>query len=130
MCVWVWVCVGVSRWILFTLEESEMPGSAILKLTGPFGSNHQMCHGKNATSWCKGRQDFASINIFLQDWQWMSFRLGLWTSSLQILFLRVCNMRNNCPPSHMIQSIMWSTNRDNKRGRVLSVSPPPDRKCR
>lgn len=45
--VWVWE----SWWILFTLEKSEMLGSPILKLTGPFGSNHHvswkkpLCHG-------------------------------------------------------------------------------------
>lgn len=57
------MCVGEAGRFLFTLEESEMQGSSILKLTGPFGSNHQMCHGKTATSWCEGRQIFASINI-------------------------------------------------------------------
>lgn len=41
-----------------------MLGSPLLKLTGPFGSNHQMCHGKTATSCCWRRQDTASINIF------------------------------------------------------------------
>lgn len=74
-------CVWASRRILFTLEESEMPESPILKLTGPFGNNHQTCHGKTATSWCEGRQYSASINIFLQGWQWTSFWLGLGTCS-------------------------------------------------
>lgn len=54
---------------LFTLEESEMQGSPLLELTGPFGSNHQMCHGKTSTSWREGHQDVASVNIFLQAWQ-------------------------------------------------------------
>lgn len=58
---------------MFTLEESEMPGSPILELTGPFGSNHQTCHGKTVMSWCMGRQDFASINIFFHGWQLTSF---------------------------------------------------------
>ena len=75
------MCVWESQRILFTLEESEMPDSPILKLTGPFGSNHQTCHGNTATSWCKGHQHSASINIFLQGWQWMSFWLGLCTCS-------------------------------------------------
>lgn len=79
---WVWE----SRWILFTLEKSKMLGSPILKLTAPFGSNHQICHGKTAMSWCKRRPDFASINIFFQGWQLMSIWLGLCTwSSFQVV---------------------------------------------
>lgn len=106
-------CVWESQWILFTLEESEMPGSPVLKLTGPFGSNHQMCHGKTATSWCKGRQDVASINIFLQGWQWLSFWLGLCTcvkflsTSLQVIILRVCNKKNNC--LSLVPLSLWRT---------------------
>lgn len=122
---WMCVCVWESLWILFTLEESEMPGSPVLKLTGPFGSNHQMCHGKTATSWCKGRQDVASINIFLQGWQWLSFWLGLCTcvkflsTSLQVIISRACNTKNkNEFPSlslmHTIHSVPWLTNRDKR----------------
>lgn len=75
LCARVWE----SRWILFTLEKSEMLGSPVLKLTGPFGSNHQTCHGKTAMSWCKRRRGFASVNIFFQGWQLMSIWLGLCT---------------------------------------------------
>lgn len=78
LCAWVWE----SRWTLFTLEQSEKLGSPILKLTGPFGSNHQMCHGKKSTvSHCMGCQATASINIFFQGWQLMSMWLGLRTSN-------------------------------------------------
>lgn len=65
-------CVGEPVDFVY-LEESEMLESSRLKLTGPFGSNHQMCHGKTATSWCWGPQQAASINIFPQDWHCMSF---------------------------------------------------------
>lgn len=60
----VCLLICMSRRISFAQEESKAKGSSILKLTGPFGNNHQMCHGKTATSWCKGRQEAASINIF------------------------------------------------------------------
>ncbi len=132
--VCVCVCVWESRWILFTLEESEMPGSPILKLTGPFGSNHQMCHGKNAMSWCKGRQDFASINIFLRGWQWISVWLGFMhikrlSASLRVVFPRVC--LSFFPLAHLHDPKCNAIDKQGqKRGRVLSASPPPDRKFR
>lgn len=120
----VCVCVWESRWILFTLEESEMPGSPILKLTGPFGSNHQMCHGKTAMSLCKGRQDFASINIFLQGWRWMSFWLGLCASSssrqvYRSFFWEFAMRRTIVSLSfhwhtYVCQRGLWSTNRDKR----------------
>lgn len=106
------MCMWESRWSLFTLEESEMQGLPILKLTAPFGSNHQMCHGKTATSWRKGRQDFASINIFLQGWQRMSFWLGLCirSGSAQQVCRLFCNKKiNGTQLQYVIQSVMRST---------------------
>lgn len=123
--VWLhilYMCVWESRWILFTLEESEMPGSPILKLTGPFGSNHQMCHGKTAMSWCKGRQDFASTNIFLRGWQWMSFWPHLCTSSSsrQVVFLKDCKEMNNClslfPLTHLQDPKFTVMDKQRQRG--------------
>lgn len=64
---WVWE----SRWTLFTLEESEKPGSPILKLTGPFGSNHQMCHGKKAP--CHTARDAKPLPASI-----FSFKAGNW----------------------------------------------------
>lgn len=135
------VCVWESWWILFIVEQSETPGSPILKLTGPFGSNHQMCHGKTAMSWHMGRQDPASINIFPQGWQWMSFRLGSCSSSssltgLQVVFLRVRSKTDNCLSASLLalphdpECYVIDKQRQKRRGRVLSVSPPPDRKSR
>ena len=73
MCVCVCVCV-TGRWILFTLVESEFRGLALLILTGPFGNNHQKCHGKsNTSSAATEPKHFASINIFTQSEQWLSF---------------------------------------------------------
>lgn len=64
---WVWE----SRWTLFTIEESEKLGSPILKLTGPFGSNHQMCHGKNAP--CHTARDSKPLPASI-----FSFKVGNW----------------------------------------------------
>lgn len=127
------VCFWESWWILFTLEESEMPGSPLLKLTGPFGSNHQMCHGKTATSWCRGRQDFASVNIFPSKLAVAVILTRLTCSSsslqisLQIVCLEVCKavsqwgITDSLSPSlsdthstYTIQSATWSTNRDKR----------------
>lgn len=113
-------CVGEPMQFVY-LRESEMHGLPILKLTGPFGSNHQMCHGKMVTSWCKGQQDFASINIFPQGWQWKSYLLGLCSCSgfsqqfNRSFYLRVCNKKWNrlsvFSPAHtcVIKSVARST---------------------
>lgn len=63
--LYMWVCE--SWWILFTLEKSEMLGSPILKLTGPFGSNHQMCHGKNHYVMVQGTWGLCQHQYFLSS---------------------------------------------------------------
>lgn len=120
------VCMWESRWMLFTLEESEMQGLPILKLTAPFGSNHQMCHGKTATSWHKGRQDFASINIFLQGWRWMSFWLCLRICSApsQQVYRSFCNEKmNDTHLQYMFQGVTWSTTDKRKEEFYLCHLP-------
>lgn len=62
---------GRAGGLLFTLEESEKPGSPILKLTGPFGSNNQMCHGKKAP--CHTARDAKPLPASI-----FSFKAGNW----------------------------------------------------
>lgn len=65
---------GLKR-ILFTLKLNGMSTLDLLILTGPFGNNHQKCHGKTTTSW-PARGSFTppasifspSFNVFV-DWQ-------------------------------------------------------------
>lgn len=58
------VCMWESHWMLFTLEESEIQGLPILKLTGPFRSNHQMCHGKNRYVMAQGTSRLCQHQYF------------------------------------------------------------------
>lgn len=42
------------------LRESGTLGSPILKVTGPFGTNHQMCHGKKKAQ-CRTAKDAKAL---------------------------------------------------------------------
>lgn len=77
--------------MLFTLEESEMQGLPIFKLTGPFGSNHQMCHGKKRYVMAQGtsrlcqHQCFPSrvaMNVVLTV---LTYLFGSLSTSLQVI---------------------------------------------
>lgn len=106
LCAWVWE----SRWTLFTLEKSEKLGSPILKLTGPFGSNHQMCHGKKSTvSHCKGRQAAASINILLS-------RLAIDVNVTGFTYIKLFS------PIVLQVLLLWGQ-RSDKRWTIISLFP-------
>lgn len=124
LCAWVWE----SRWTLFTLEKSEKLGSPILKLTGPFGSNHQMCHGKKSTlqgtpSGCQHQYfTFKAGNWCQCDWVYVHQTFFPDSSTgasltkderLSLYFLW---------HTQMSQGEVWPTNRQKKDGRGGFIS--------
>lgn len=125
VCAWVWE----SRWTLFTLEESEKPGSPILKLTGPFGSNHQMCHGKRApchtardakplpasifsfkaSNWCQCDRAYVHQTLFPIIYRcFSSGGSGVTKDEWLSLYFPW--------PTQMSQGEVWQTNRQKKGG--------------
>lgn len=106
LCAWVWE----SRWTLFTLEESEKLGSPILKPTGPFGSNRQMCHGKKAP--CHTARDAKPLPASI-----FSFKTGNWCQCDRAYVHQTFFFPNN------LQVFLFWGQRSDKRWMIISLFP-------